>query len=1232
MQVRLRIFIALFLAAMVFSLAVTPVARAHGKLVKAVPAPGSSVGSAPSQVQLWFDEQPELSFSEVQVLNSQKERVDTGTLQLAPDDNLSLIVPLKGITDGTYTVVWKILSQADGHITRGVFAFNVGNVAGPVTAPIDSGGTATYEANPASATARWLSLLSLLTIVGAFFFRAFLLNRSLDAVDANNSTRRVSDKRWLQLISVAFVLFFVGNLAELALQVQLVAEQVTFTAVVNVLTTTRFGTLWLLRVGLMIVAAVIVMLMTRRVNVPMGESALIVLGNVALFTRSLLGHSVGIGDGWLPVFADWLHLLAISIWVGGLFVFAWVMPFMWRSMDPIKRSKWVAWLVPQFSIVAIGSTLVIAITGIYNSRVQIPALDKVVTGDFGAFENLFADPYTAALALKVALFLVMIAFGALNLLLISPRFREYVTQPDKSAGLFSRFRLTVAGEVLLGIGVIFLAGLLTLTPPPRSTPTELAPSVVEQNQTRPLLLFGNPISDVGVQLEIGPNAQNPEQLVVRTLDPQGNPLGDIQRVILQLMYLDEDQGLQNVNAEPSPDGSYVLNGNYFPLDGMWRVRVTVRQQGKEDAVTDFSYYRPPANAASSDVALARLQLQNAEAQMNQLTALRSRQELNDGTNAVVVSEYEYLAPDKTRFVIQGQGEAIAIGGTQYLQTKDQLWNERARIEPFVFPKFDFAQTARNVRFGRTETINGIPAQIVRFETPNTVGDEMVQYAYWIAQDDARVLQFAMAGSNHYMIERFRDFDGQDIAIAAPTNIAPAPTSAPVASTQGNDAITRMVVASPRPRGIITGDLEGDGALVLVVAGVVLLVVGGGKRQRNIRLTILGVGAACVILGVGLFIDAVNGTINANASAPTNLARATPGQLVYQQNCQACHGEKGLGDGPGAAALPVKPFDLTTHFFQHDEAYHFQTILNGRGYMPSFGPRLSQDQIIDVVAYVRLLAQQARQQGGGRAPGFTPQAPLDTPTPVPPSGSLGIPPVTATQSSPTSEVGSSTASVAQTPATKTVSGLDQTRVLGDVTASVKIEPHVFQPTKVEVQLNGPDGLPATNIERVGITIAMEGMNHGVMGIEAVRIRPGLYRAEGMLIGMAGPSLMALRVKRNDGVFESSVFPFRAGDEEASGSVARMYSRPSEPSQIEDIAVYPKDVLPREIQVQAGRPVRLEIMYVDQPFCAPVVAIPDLGLQEKVSAAGVADLEFIPKQNSTLEIVCEAGGLELRKRNR
>lgn len=984
MKVVLRVVGLALLLLLTLSLAGVPLVEAHAKLIQASPAPGSTVGSAPSQVQLYFDEPIGIDFSEVQVLNSAQERVDTGVVSLAPGDPKSVIAPVKGLNDGTYTVRWKVLSDADGHITRGVYAFNVGDVAGPAVVPVDTGVPAVYELNPVSAAARWLSLYTLLALVGGFFFRWYFLDRSLDAVQADKKARGVAAARWSQLTWTLFALFLVGNLGELVQQVQLVAEQFSFVALNNVLLNTRFGTLWLARLGLMGVSALLLFLSARRVNIPYVFEIVTGLGAAALMTRSLLGHSASVENAWLPIAADWLHLLAVAVWVGGLVYCAWLMPFLWRAMQDSTRSKWIAWLVPEFSLAAIASTIIIAGTGIYNARVQIPALDEIITGNFSDILPLVNNLYASTLGVKVLLFLVLLLFGALNLLWLSPRFRAYITAPDKSARLFSRFRVTVGAEVVLGILVIFLAGVLTLTPPPRSEPVQTAPAIVEENPDTPVILFGSPSADTRATLELGPKGSAPGRLTVTLTDAQGKPLTDVQRVLFQFMYLNADEGLQNVNAELQSDGTYVLNGNYFPLDGMWRIRLTVRQQGKPDGVIDFPYYVSAAPSEPDDVAAARLMLQKSQARMNELTSLRATQRLNDGTNAVVASEYEYLAPDRTRFVIEGQGQAIAIGALQYLQTPDGQWHERARVQPFVFPDFDFADGAERVRFGREETINRVPAQIVLFEVPDTLGENQVRYAYWIAKDDNRALQIAMVAPAHYMIESYRDFDSDDIVIARPTNVVAAPTAAPVAGTQGSGAITDMVVASPRPRGFITGDLEGDGALILVVVGVVVLLVGGGgKRPRNTRLVMLGIGAASVLVGIGLFVDAVNGTITAATNAPVNMSRATPGEIVFTQNCAVCHGPQGLGDGPGGATLPVKPFDLTTHFFQHDEQYFFQTILNGRGYMPAFGSRLSQDQIVDVIAYMRLLALQARQQSADPnatpIPGFTPR-PGFTPQP------------------------------------------------------------------------------------------------------------------------------------------------------------------------------------------------------------------------------------------------------------
>ncbi len=46
---------------------------------------------------------------------------------------------------------------------------------------------------------------------------------------------------------------------------------------------------------------------------------------------------------------------------------------------------------------------------------------------------------------------------------------------------------------------------------------------------------------------------------------------------------------------------------------------------------------------------------------------------------------------------------------------------------------------------------------------------------------------------------------------------------------------------------------------------------------------------------------------ANFGSPEMIER---GKNLYAQNCTACHGEKGEGDGPLASTLPVPPTDLT----------------------------------------------------------------------------------------------------------------------------------------------------------------------------------------------------------------------------------------------------------------------------------------------------------------------------------
>jgi cytochrome c6 len=71
-----------------------------------------------------------------------------------------------------------------------------------------------------------------------------------------------------------------------------------------------------------------------------------------------------------------------------------------------------------------------------------------------------------------------------------------------------------------------------------------------------------------------------------------------------------------------------------------------------------------------------------------------------------------------------------------------------------------------------------------------------------------------------------------------------------------------------------------------------------------------------------------------------------GQEVYVQNCAACHQQDGSGVQGQFPALAGSPF------VTGDPQPVLQTVVHGRGGMPSFGNQLDDDQIAAVVSYIR----------------------------------------------------------------------------------------------------------------------------------------------------------------------------------------------------------------------------------------------------------------------------------------
>ena len=106
-----------------------------------------------------------------------------------------------------------------------------------------------------------------------------------------------------------------------------------------------------------------------------------------------------------------------------------------------------------------------------------------------------------------------------------------------------------------------------------------------------------------------------------------------------------------------------------------------------------------------------------------------------------------------------------------------------------------------------------------------------------------------------------------------------------------------------------------------------------------------------------------------AIASTEQADAAAGEALYQDYCASCHGDKLQGQpdwrSPGDdGRLPAPPHDKTGHTWHHgDDLLFSYTKLGGKAAlarqgvdfnsgMPGFGGQLSDQQIWDILAYIK----------------------------------------------------------------------------------------------------------------------------------------------------------------------------------------------------------------------------------------------------------------------------------------
>lgn len=99
----------------------------------------------------------------------------------------------------------------------------------------------------------------------------------------------------------------------------------------------------------------------------------------------------------VAVFADWLHFMEVSAWVGGLFYFSAVLLLSIKNEKEGNSAYHLSVILPRFSLVATASLGIIGLTGIYMAWIHLQTLD-----------SLFYTPYGNNLIMKLSAALPMV--------------------------------------------------------------------------------------------------------------------------------------------------------------------------------------------------------------------------------------------------------------------------------------------------------------------------------------------------------------------------------------------------------------------------------------------------------------------------------------------------------------------------------------------------------------------------------------------------------------------------------------------------------------------------------------------------------------------------------------------------------------------------------------------------------------------------------------------------------
>ncbi len=553
---------ALILLVVCAAAAVIPAAaaQAHATLEATSPQRGSVVMAAPDRVVLRFDEPVDARLGGVRVFDGHGERADDGATTHPGGRGAEVAVGLKdGLADGSYTATYRVIS-ADGHPVSGGFVFSIGREgAGPArtVSELLAGSRAGPVTEVAFGLARGMNYAAIALLIGGLVFAWWLWRPGVG--DAALFTARLQ-----RLLLWAVALAALATAAGLVLQGAVAGGTSFWSAlrpgVLGDVLDTRFGAVWVLRlVDWLLVAA----LLTVGSRLP--RAVIAVPLAFLLVTPALSGHATTQHPVALLAPLDVAHVLAMSVWVGGLVVLVGVVPAVTRRLAAPDRTRLLAGVLSRFSPLALGCVVVLALTGTWQAVIHLTALGDLTGTAFGR-----------AVLVKIVLLLALVVLGALNLRRTVPRLRA-LAAGGRAAGADGLIvRRTLRAEVALLAVVLGVTSALVAYPPP----TAMSAGPYSASHTT---------GPVEVELTVDPARPGPNTVHVYAFRASdGAPLAETKEVTVTARLASKGIGPLTATVHRAGPGHYLADALVLAPRGTWRVDVAVRVSAFDEYTTTFS--------------------------------------------------------------------------------------------------------------------------------------------------------------------------------------------------------------------------------------------------------------------------------------------------------------------------------------------------------------------------------------------------------------------------------------------------------------------------------------------------------------------------------------------------------------------------------------------------------------------------------------------------------------------